>query len=336
LKYIVFRVDANKRLGMGHLSRCFELAKKLKKLKIEPYFFIKNDEIAIQLIKLQNFQFFAFSNLIDEDKELSLLKKLYNEIKFDGIIIDLKKFKSKKFFNNLNKICKTIVIDNTNKNSLFADLIIWPWVKEQYSKNIIKKNSQKLLVGPQYMQLGNFQKKVKKQKLQNSIFLSMGGSDKRKLTEKIVKSFQKTKFKFHMGIVIGEFFSDKEKIYEIIKNDNRFTIIHNNNLISIMFEYQIGLITFGITTCEAFFTGLPSLVLSHSNENDNYAKKTAIYDCMKYLGHYKKINFNKMPQMVYNLMEDSSLLQKYSTNGQNMIDGKGNERVAKKISELIK
>jgi hypothetical protein len=32
LKCILIRVDWNKRLGMGHLSRCFELAKKLKKL----------------------------------------------------------------------------------------------------------------------------------------------------------------------------------------------------------------------------------------------------------------------------------------------------------------
>ena len=48
LKCILIRVDWNKRLGMGHLSRCFELAKKLKKLKITPYFFLKYDKNTIE------------------------------------------------------------------------------------------------------------------------------------------------------------------------------------------------------------------------------------------------------------------------------------------------
>ena len=211
LKCIIFRVDANKRLGMGHMSRCFELAKKLKKLKITSYFFIKNDKQSMKLIKESNLPFFTFSNSTNDEKELSMLIELHQKIKFNCIVIDLKKSKSRKFLTSLNKICKTVVIDNTNQNSLFADLIVLPWVEEQFSKNMIKNNSQKLLVGPKYMQLGNFQKNVKKQKIQNSILVSMGGSDKRGLTLKIIKSFKKIKHRFHVDIIIGRFFSDSEK-----------------------------------------------------------------------------------------------------------------------------
>ena len=336
LKCILIRVDGNKRLGMGHLSRCFELAKKLKKLKITPYFFLKYDKNTIELIKEEGFPFFTFLNSSNEEKEVKILINLHHKIKYDCIVIDLKKHKNKKFFDSLNKICKTVVIDNTNKNSLNANLIIWPWVKEQYSKNIIKNNPPKILVGPKYMQLGNFQKNIKKIKLKNSILVSMGGSDKRNLTVKIIDTFQKTNYDFHMGVVIGKFFSDKEKIYQIIKNDKRFTIISKNkSLISLMSKYKIGIFSFGITTCEAFFVGLPSFVISHSKENDDYAKKTANYECMKYLGYYKKYNFNEMPQTIFSLMKDSKLCKKYTTNGQNMIDGRGNERIAKKIFQMI-
>lgn len=337
MKRVLFRVDANKRLGIGHMSRCFELAKKLRKFNVTPYFFIKEDNRAINLIKELGFQFFTFSKTSNDKKELSMLINLHRKIKFDCLIVDLKKTKNKNFFIRLEKICKTVVIDNTNKNSLYADLIIWPWVKEQYSKNVILNNSQKILVGPKYMLLGNIKKNWKRRRRQNSILISMGGSDKRGLTIKIIKSFQKTKYKFHADIVLGRFFSDSEKILEAIKNDKRFAVIRNNEgLISVMSSYKVGIFSFGITTFEAFFANLPSLVISHSNENDVYAKKTAVYDCMRYLGKYDMVNFDKLPQITFALMENSELYKKYSSNGQNLVDGKGTERVSKIIVDIIK
>lgn len=322
---------------MGHMSRCFELAKKLEKFNVKPYFFIKEDDHAIKLIKELDFQFFTLSKTSNDEKELSMLINLHRKIKFSCLIMDLKKIKDKKFFIRLKKICKTVVIDNTNMNSLCADLIIWPWVKEQYSKNVILNNSKKILVGPKYMLLGNIKKNERRRKRQNSILISMGGSDKRGLTIKIVKSFQKTKYRFHADIVLGRFFSDSKKILESIKNDKRFTVIRNNeSLISIMSSYKVGIFSFGITTFEAFFANLPSLVISHSNENDVYAKKTAVYDCMRYLGKYDTVNFDKLPQIAFALMKNSELYKKYSRNGQNLVDGKGAERVSKIIVDIIK
>lgn len=331
---MLFRVDADKRLGVGHLSRCVELAKKLKKFNVSSHFLIKNNEYAIGLIRRAGFSFNVLTKINDE-KELSLLIKLHNKIKFDCLFIDLKKNKNKKFFLKLRRICKTVVIDNTNRDSLYADLIIWPWVKEQYSKTIILKNSQKILVGTKYMMLGHIKKNRNKNRL-DAILISMGGSDKRGLTLKIIRSLKKTTTKFHADIVIGGLFTNAEKILTAVKDDKRFSIIKNNvGLIPIMSNYRIGIFTFGITTFEAFYVGLPSIVLSHSNENHIYAKKTTFYNCMQYLGNYRNVNFNKLPQVVFDLMQNLALRKKYARNGQYLVDGKGSERVAKRIIKLI-
>jgi hypothetical protein len=56
---------------------------------------------------------------------------------------------------------------------------------------------------------------------------------------------------------------------------------------------------------------------------------------MKYLGTYKTINFVRLPQIALSLMKNATLCKKYSENGRNLVDGRGNERIAKKIIELI-
>lgn len=336
LKCVLFRVDANKRIGMGHLSRCLELAKQLQKLDITSHFLIKYDERASRLINQSGFQFNLLPNGSGDQKEHSVLIALHRKIKFGCLFVDLKKSKNKDFFTKLKKTCKTVVMDNTNKNSLYADLIIWPWVKEQYSQDIILKNRQKILVGPKYMLLGNTNRNKKPRKLQGSILISMGGSDKMGFTVRIIESFKKTRHKYHADVVLGKFFTDGQKILNAIKNDKRFTIITNKeNLVSLMSDYKVGIFTFGITPCEAFFAGLPSIVLSHSNENDSYARKTADYDCMKYLGHHSMINFRDLPRITFSLMKNPTLCKIYAKNGRNLIDGKGSKRVAKKIVELM-
>ena len=336
MKRVLFRLDVNKRLGMGHMSRCLDLSNKLRKYNINSYFLLKNNSYISKFDNELKSKIFTFSNS-DYKNEISKIEELNNKKKFDCLVLDLKKLPGKNFFLQLKKKIKIVVIDNTEENSFLANLVIWPWVNEQYTKKNGSQDDKKFLVGTKFMQLGYTTKKISKKKIPNSILISMGGSDKRNLTYKIVKSFKKSGAKFHLGIVIGDFFTDHNKILQIIKNDNRFSVIKNQRgVLSIMSEYKIGIFSFGITVCEAFYSGLPSIVLSHSYENDSYAKKIAVYDCMKYLGYYRRINFNNLPEETFSLMKNRKLYKKYSDNGQKMIDGKGSMRIAKRIKQLIK
>jgi len=336
LKNVLFRLDVNKRLGMGHMSRCRDLSSKLKKYNIDSYFLLKNNSDISKFNNELQERIFTFSNS-SLKSEITKIRELNNKIKFDCLILDLKKLPEKNFFKQLKKKIKIIVIDNTEENSFLADLVIWPWANEQYVKKIGNQDLKKFLIGTKFMQLGFTTKKISKNKIPNSILISMGGSDKRNLTYKIVKSFKKSSTKFHLGIVIGDFFTDYKKIFQIIRNDDRFSIIKNQSgLLSIMSKYKIGIFSFGITVCEAFHSGLPSIVLSHSHENDIYAKKIAMYDCMTYLGYFQKINFHSIPEETFSLMRNRKLYKKYSDNGHKIIDGKGSIRIAKRIAQLIR
>lgn len=322
---------------MGHLSRCIQLANILKTNKIRSYFLIKKNNIAISYIKNSGYNFVIIPTNTPEIQEIKKIKKLYLNLKIKLIFIDLRKTKSQKYFKSLKKIAKIVVIDNYENTSLNADLIIWPWSMLKELKRKIPQNLyRKILTGPDYMILGKIPQRRIRKKNSKTILVSMGGSDKYNLTLKLVKELKKSQLKFKFQIVIGKFFEDIKNIEREIKNDNRFSIEKNlDNLIPLMMNSKIGIFTFGITTYEALFAGLPSIVLTHSLQNDYYAKLLAKKECIDYIGYYKKINFHNIPDRILNFVENENKMNQISEKGMKIVDGNGVTLIANKMKELI-
>ena len=336
MKIVLFRVDANKRLGIGHLSRCLTLAIVLRTFNVKSYFLIKKDNDAIEFIRNSRFELFTLPNNRSEKNELTELVKLHNYIKYKCLIMDSMRERNRKFFTAINKLCKTVVIDSeAHKSNLNADLIIWPDIKEFYPKETMTNTPNRLLVGTRYMPLRNIPK-GNIRKIPNSILVSMGGTDKRQLSEKVVMSFLKSKRKFKMKIIIGKYFNDSKRIYDKIKNDPRFTVMSNvESLIPLMQECEIGIFTYGITTYESLMVGLPSLIISHSKSNHIAAQKLSRYECIHYLGYYKSINFQKIPNSVFEIISNSVKYKNFAKKGRSLVDGRGSERLAKEITRLL-
>lgn len=334
---MLFRVDSNRTLGLGHLSRCIQLANSLKRKKINSCFLIKKNNIAISYIKNSGYDFVIIPTNTNDIHEIKKIKRLKANSKIDLIFIDLRKTKSQKYFKALKKIAKIVVIDNYENASLNADLIIWSWSMLKELKRKIPQNSyKKILVGPDYMILGKIPTSRIEKKNSKTILISMGGSDKYNLTLKLVRELKKSHLKVKFQIVIGKFFQDVKNIEKEIENDRRFSLEKKiDNLIPLMMNSKIGIFTFGITIYEALFAGLPSIVLAHSLQNDIYAKLLAKNECVDYIGYYKKINFHNIPNKILNLIENGNKMNQMSKNGKKIVDGKGVSRIVNKLERLI-
>ena len=335
MKKVLFIVDVDSRVGLGHISRCIMLAKTLKRLKIEPYFLIKKES---KIIKMLNDLGFCFFILPKKDKRTLLtIFKIYKKTKFSCVIIDVRDNISQTVIKKMKQISKVVIIgNNTNPNNFTANLVIWPEIKEQYPNNIILSKPKNLLVGNNYVLLGNIRSSKKIRRGTNRILVSMGGTDKRHLTEKIIKSFKKHKHNFCVDIVTTKFYKNTKKIMDLVKNDSRFTLIQNqNNLIPLMQRSTLGIFTFGITAYESFYCGLPTITVSHSKENDRAAKKMSPYHCMYYLGYYDNVEFINIAKTAIKLSNDYGLARELSYNGKKLVDGNGAQRIALIIRKMI-
>jgi len=320
---IAFRVEGNKKIGLGHVMRCLSIANQLHKKK-NSVIFIINDKSIEKLIKNKNFHVI----LINKKDELNIIKKILVNEEIQIIIFDSKKKTLKKIFEKIPLKVKIVIIDNIRYEKE-ADLLILPGI---YYKN--KKYPKNSISGFEHVLLNPTIKRIKKKREQNTILLSAGGSDKYGITKKIVKSFIKSNARFKIKIVLGKFFRDIDEIKLLIDKDKRFELYYEpKNFTEIMNMCSLGIITFGIIIYEVAYLRLPVLVIAHSKENHRSALAVEQYGWSKYLGKHNEIKYQNISKIVLKYLKDRKTLQKMSKAGE-IIDGKGSKRVAEAIINL--
>ena len=314
-------MDSGKRYGLGNVNRCLSIAKVLSKNGHNPIFFISSKSTEL-LIKDYGYKSILLNQLKNKTPIFALIKKLKIKI----LIIDSKKKEIVDFKFLKNKV-KIVLIDNQNSIK-YADLVVLPGVKEQFLNP-----PANCLIGSKYIILNPNFKKIKTSKLKNTIFISMGGSDKYDITSRIIKPLKKTKLDFSAFIILGKFYSNSKKIHRILQNDKRFILVDNpQNLHEIIAKCQFGIISFGITVYEAAALNIPTLVISHSFENHFSAKRIKQYGWFEYLGKYDNINYSKVSEKIISKLTQK---QKLKIKKSKLFDLKGPRRICKKILELI-
>jgi UDP-2,4-diacetamido-2,4,6-trideoxy-beta-L-altropyranose hydrolase len=318
---IAFRVDGNKTLGLGHVKRCISIANNLKNKKIQ-CFFITQFKQTKKLLESKGFIVF----LINKQNEYLQINQILVKESCHKLVIDSKRKSIKYLLKNFNKNFKIILIDVYSND---ADLVIFSSLKK--SEYIYPKNS---LVGTKYILHGIEKLPLQSSKKDNSILITMGGTDKNNISENLVNSFAKSNLSFNLVIVLGEYYTHENNLLKIIKNDPRFQIIKSpSSLTSLMQKASIGIISFGITVYETAICQLPSFVISHSDENDLAAKFVENFGWISYIGKYNEIKYDEIPKMTFNLINDQSKLQKMIQSCK-QIDGLGPSNVAKSIIDL--
>ena len=314
-------MNSGKRYGLGNVNRCLSIAKVLSKNGHNPIFFISSKSTEL-LIKDYGYKSILLNQLKNKTPIFALIKKLKIKI----LIIDSKNKEIINFKFLKNKV-KIVLIDNQNSTQ-YADLVVLPGVKEQFLNP-----PANCLIGSKYIILNPNFKKIKTSKLKNTIFISMGGSDKYDITSRIIKPLKKTKLDFTAFIILGKFYSNSKKIHHILQNDKRFILVDNpQNLHEIITKCQFGIISFGITVYEAAALNIPTLVISHSFENHFSAKRINQYGWFEYLGKYDNINYSKVSEKIISKLTQK---QKLKIKKSKLFDLKGPNRICKKILELI-
>jgi len=269
---VILRIDFSSKIGLGHLRRqeAYIQRKNIKNLVI------LCKECDEKLTKLPIIKIKDEEEFFEKVKELNLKEVIVDNYNFT--------YEDEKKFKELFPDIKLIVFDDTYEKH-FADVIINHNLgakKEKY-ENPEKVKIIKPLIRKEFKKIKKFKKE--------GIFISLGGSDAKGLTLKVLKTLKPIKPKVNLYITSANKNLDKIKKFAFL---NKWIDLHIDEDVALgMAKSEFGIITPSVISYEAIFMDLNFLAIKTAENQKEVAK---------YLKRkYKVINeneINKIPRLI--------------------------------------
>lgn len=358
---VIFRADASKNIGTGHISRCLTLAEALDKEGANISFICRelpgniNNFIKKKGFKVHKLPYNAKSikadvksyesewldlNWRDDAKEtLEILEKNHN---VDWLIID--HYSINRLWEEQMRLFvkKIMVIDDLANRNHDCDILLDQNYIENGNryKKLVPENCVQLL-GPKYVLLRQ-QFYFAKKKLKNKngavkkILIFLGGADPDNETSKVLDAIKLLKMPdIYVDVLIGQvnpFLNEIKKLAGEIPN----TKCHINveNMAELLIDAELCVGAGGSTTWERCCLGLPSIVMIIAENQIKVAESLAKKGIIINLGWHKKVTKNDIKNALLNLINDQDKLRTMSLKGMEMVDNYGTKRVVEKIFYL--
>ena len=354
-KNLFIRVDAGTKIGTGHIMRCLTLADSLKK-RFYKIIFISNQmpENLSSLIKNRGYEIhyiFGHTQTESQIRNQKYKKSIQNDIKQSAeiinsyrnienwLIIDHYGIDQKWEKRIRDSVKKIIVIDDLANRKHDCDVLIdqnyHSNMKRRYEKLVSRKCLQ--LLGPKFALLRpefkETRKKTRKKRKLQRILISFGGSDPMNQTSKVLRGIKDTDSEFIVDVIAGKANPHKKTIKKLcssIPNVSFYPYI--KNMAKIMLKADLAIGGGGSTTWERCCMGLPAVVSILSDNQCQITKEVARIGCVINLGLANSLK----PVDYVNALKslNPKKLQDMSKRCISLVDGKGTERVSRKIFQV--
>ncbi|HHY79216.1 MAG TPA: UDP-2,4-diacetamido-2,4,6-trideoxy-beta-L-altropyranose hydrolase [Thermoanaerobacter sp.] len=333
---VAIRVDGGPKIGMGHITRCLALAEELANNDCNITFITRNDISSITKIKEYGFDV----NVIDIftiDEEINYITRIINQ--FDILITDSYEID----YNYLCAMKKTgvflVSIDDLNEHDFPCDIVINGniYAEDLNYKDVTGKT--RFLLGPKYVlmrkEFRDLPKKQIKNKVEN-ILITMGGSDPKGVTIKVLKALMSDRNlrSLNIDVVIGPSFNKElvTEINEFAKNNKNISTYYNVNatiMRELMIKADIAISAGGSTLYELAAAGVPTIaVITADNQIRNV-------EYMNNIGVVYNLGFEIYGDILIRafneLLYDYNKRKQISEKAQSLVNGKGTELCAQKI-----
>lgn len=338
---IGIRVDANEKIGLGHLMRCSAIALQLKELGTE-ILFILSESYGEDILQKNGFKAIVLHNEYeDKIKEIPDLEKIIQDKKIKVMLLDSYQINAG-YMEKIKGLVKLVYIDDMKLEKYPVDLLINYTLGTEAEEYLhMGYELDKLLLGSRYMPLrAEFSSEpiVIKEKAEK-VFITTGGTDWYGMVSDILGNLCREPFReLKKIVVVGKFFKDDKRIEELKKAYGNIIFFKDIcEMSAVMKSCDVAISAGGTTLAELVACGIPTICFSVA---DNQLYGTQAYEekgIMYYAGDVrtdKQKVIENIGKSLSKIINNQELRKEVSVRGRDWIDGKGSWRIAKKIRDL--
>lgn len=334
---IVFRVDGNRSIGIGHISRCLSLARVMVETEgVEISFATKYPEFVEALCGVE-FPVVRIPTGADTDREMEVARGRASRgemtIVFDHRNVSAETLAAARY--NFGLVC---CIDNLGAARGAADLI-FNMVIEGLESKTGRVGGARLYRGARYVILpAEFAEAAKKRRVRRKpverILVAMGGSDMNSLSPMVVRAARAAVPHALIDTIVGKGFTEENvAALRKLEDENTKLIISPQGILPWLTGADLGVTAGGVTLTEMAALKIPSIVLSQgwlANEaSDEFAER----GCCIHLGDGAQVAEERLRCEIAGLAADPARRAEMARRGGKLIDCGGSRRIARTILE---
>lgn len=312
---ILFSAACSYQIGTGHLIRCLNIARHLVGM-VRIFFNIEPDNPSFDMPGIE---------ILDAEKSLEFQPSL--------VVFDRLKVEPLTILSFKENGAKIILLDSVSCWEM-ADILInaLPNLSDNSPPEGVK-----VFDGPSYIALNDDLRRAHQgsrrsiQEKVSNILVTAGGSDPYGLTIKMAKAL--VDLPVSLTFIIGRIFEERDKLEEII--DGKGYLFQDVSLVPYLLEADMALTSFGLTVYEAACLGLPTIMLSPTEDHNRRAEIFARFGSAINLGLNQEVTPSRIREAVEDLRSNPGLRREMARAGMKLVDGEGARRVARIIMDLI-
>ncbi|MHB1349611.1 MAG: UDP-2,4-diacetamido-2,4,6-trideoxy-beta-L-altropyranose hydrolase [Desulfobulbaceae bacterium] len=357
---VAIRVDASIQIGSGHVMRCLTLAEVLREKGSEIVFvcrenaghlsdFVENrgyhvfrlPQSARKFVPMEWNRHASWLSVPWEHDARQTIEVLRNEGEYDWLIVDHYAL-DRNWERLLRPLVKRIMViddlaDRPHDCDLLLDQNLYPALENRY-ETLVSVDCEKLL-GPKFALLRHEFVEARKSTTVRTgtvrrIFVFMGGSDPDNITGKALEALKELKQNnLQIDLVVGEQSIHRDALQRQCVSMPHI-VWHENisDMAALMVKADLAVGAGGTTLWERACLGLPSLILSIADNQIGLAQTFGERGYGLYLGPANIVMAHEISQALTTMINSPSLLRHFSTASMQLIDGKGAERVLRRLA----
>jgi CMP-N-acetylneuraminic acid synthetase/spore coat polysaccharide biosynthesis predicted glycosyltransferase SpsG len=256
---ILFRVEANQSLGMGHLYRCLAVAYELSRHEI---LFLASDSSPLveQVVSQTPFNIVLFSDKSGAASEIQTFEP--DLIFIDFLDTDVETISE---IRESRPSARIVTFENEGSGAHLCDLGVYDLTKPP------KHPPLQVIVGPEKAILGPpfelFRSLAESNQRPQQLLLTFGGTDPSGLTEKVLNALGSIRFTGQVTVVLGLGSRDPD-----VGRPSFAIEIHRNvtNMALLMGRHQLAISSMGRTIFELAAAGVPTLAFSQNPKEERH------------------------------------------------------------------
>lgn len=340
--HIIFRVDGNKTIGLGHLSRCLSLARGVSELGAGAVAFAtRHPAFLSSLGGGDRFPVIRIPPAAKPRREMELIRSGVPSGGRRCVVFDIGNVGAEAVA-AAREFCELLcTVDDRGRARGRVDLI-FNTVIDGLDNRVGRVGGAKFYGGARYIFLPPEIREARKSRGRaggrvRKILVAMGGSDPQGLTPKAVEAARDTEPGAEVDVIVGGGFS-KENVSAIKEGagENTRLVMRPRGILPHLAESDLGVTSGGVTLTEMAAVGVPAVVLSQGRFAHGASLEFEKKGCCIVLGRGAKVSRKRLRDCIAYLMEESGRRREMSRCGRRTVDGRGIYRVGKLILEEMR